>query len=229
MVADLACYARQRRCTDPMVIGAFVRLLGTNDRQLWDAALHGLVTMGPVVLAAYPEIDVTIARAASMVSADLTLAAVAEACIRAGPAASDADVVAACGSARWTVALRAMAEVLTRPRLVGADVVVAARAALAREWGDVVVSQGEDWANRRGSGFKLTRMPPDRVAIRSIATMVLIGAGVRVWDDDTKAQLAEAMGLKGDDAANRARQFVAEASLGELALAVVRARKLSLP
>lgn len=209
-IGRVAAFVRHNSLQRPSVVDAFVRCLATDDVDAWREALHALAILGPTVAKVRGDIEVLLLRSAPLWDVNVATALAGEAWIRTGPGATVDDLRQAIESDRWHVALRGMCEVVRRGALAPA-VADAAASALPRRWGDMHVTQGEQWARMRGGLLSFVTVEPDAQALAAAAGIVLFAAGDDRWrTHGTLPALAAALGLRDAEAGN------VEARLAEL-------------
>ncbi len=180
----LAPFVREHGLASPDVVDAFLWCTVASD-EARAQALRALVAVGPVVAAVRPDVATELLRSAAVCPGDLReIGPLAEAWIRAGPAAADAELAAAIAGDHWCAAARGLAEAVRRGAS-GAWLADAALAARDRPFADVFVAQGEDWSRRRGrSGHSWVTKKADPELVAALATLVLLAAGDERWRDE---------------------------------------------
>jgi hypothetical protein len=190
-LGKLATFVATHRLADGPTVDAFLWCVATYDDAAWRAALQALVVLGPAVAAVRPDLATQLVRSTVFgVSSLETVGPVAEAWVRAGPAATASELLAAIDTDNWCVTARALAEVVQRGGAAGRALADAAAVARGRTFATVHVEQGAAWANarRRNSGYAEANMKPDHELIVSLATLVLLAAGDERWREPSALQ-----------------------------------------
>lgn len=213
----LADFAREHDLVDADVVEAFAWCLATPSREVWHAAVGALIAIGPRGRACCPDLAPRMVRSTVFYASDSPDSVLtADAWIAAGPAATRTDLLAALGSQDWSIAARAMAELLERGIAIDAQIVEAASAASARTFDDVVVSPGEAWCRQVGVPWQWAslRARPDVVA--ALTTLVLLAAGDERWRDAKRVR--DCLAVLGEGASEATLLAAkAEGHLGDLA------------
>jgi hypothetical protein len=214
----LAPFVRERALATPDVVGAMLWCVATpHTTPAWRDAVGALVAVGPAVAAARPELAVELVRSGAM-TGNYGFAPVAVAWVRAGPAASPAELASAAAGDDWVVAARALAEIVERGVTPTHAMLDAALAARRASYADVVADQGADWGRRRGRGWSYVTKKADPELVAGLATLVLLAAGDARWRD--AATLERCAGRFGAEAAPDS--LLAAKARGELAQLALR-------
>lgn len=185
---SLAAFARTQGLVTKPVVSAFLWCVASTGEAQREA-MRALVALGPSAAKAQPDIATELLRMQAMNLGRLQHAGpVAEAWMRAGPAATSSELEDALECDHWCVAARALVEVLHRGE-ISARAIAAAAAVRTRTYEDVSACQGEEWSRRRGLGFAHVTLVADHESLSALATLVLLAADDARWRDEAEWKL----------------------------------------